>query len=114
MSKAYILLYEKDTKGNLSDEEYNSEKRKMIEMGNRALWKDDLNEYIFRHAFRSQYNVALRGMTDRMNYAFSASYDDEKGYAQGNDNQRVMLNMTTSARLTKNLTFDIAIEFFFQ
>lgn len=109
MSKAYTLLYEKDTKGHLSDEEYNSEKRKMIEMGNRALWKDDLNEYIFRHAFRSQYNVALRGMTDRMNYAFSASYDDEKGYAEGNDNQRVMLNMTTSARLTKNLTFDIAL-----
>ncbi len=36
-----------------------------------------------------------------MNYSFSTSYDKEKGYLKGNDNQRVMLNLTTSAKLTK-------------
>ena len=44
-----------------------------------------------------------------MNYSFSTSYDKEKGYLKGNDNQRVMLNLTTSAKLTKNLTFDVSL-----
>lgn len=69
----------------------------------------DLNEYIFRHSIHSQYNVALRGTSERMNYSFSASYDEEEGYLKGNENQRVMLNMFASSRLMKNLTFDVSL-----
>lgn len=107
MSAPYSMLFERDIKGHMSVAEYETEKARLIEMGNRSVWKDDLNEYVFRHALRSQYNVALRGASDRTNYAFSASYNDEKGYAQGNEKKRVILNMMTNAKLTKNLTFDI-------
>lgn len=109
MSEPHRLIFERDLKGNITADEYEQAKKRLIEMGSRGVWKDDLNEYIFRHALRSQYNVALRGTTERMNYAFSASYDDEKGYLQGNDSRRVMLNMSTSAKLTQNLTFNIAL-----
>ncbi len=109
MSEPFRLIFERDLKHNITAEEYEQTKNKLIELGRRGVWKDDLNEYIFRHALRSQYNVALRGMTDRLNYAFSASYDDEKGHLQGNDKQRMMINMMTGAKLTKNLTFDAAL-----
>lgn len=109
LAEPYRLIFERDLKHNITDAEYQEARRRLIELGNRGVWKDDLNDYIFRHALRSQYNVALRRMSDRMNYAFSASYDDEKGYLKGNDKQRIMLNMTTSAKLTKNLTFDVSL-----
>ena len=109
MSEPHRLIFERDIKGNITADEYEQTKQRLIEAGNRGVWKDDLNDYIFRHALRSQYNVALRGTTERMNYAFSASYDDEKGYLKGNDSRRVMLNMSTAAKLTKNLTFNIAL-----
>jgi tonB-linked outer membrane protein, susC/ragA family len=113
MSEPYRLIFERDLKHNITDADYQETRKRLIELGNRNVWKDDLNDYIFRNALRSQYNVALRGMTERMNYAFSASYDDEKGYLKGNDKQRIMLNMTTSAKLTKNLTFDISLHSMF-
>ena len=109
MSDPYRLLFERDIKHNITDAEYQKTKQQLIEMGNQGLWKNDLNDYVFRHALHSQYNVALRGATNRINYSFSASYDAEKGYLIGDDDQRIMLNMITSTKLTKNLTFDISI-----
>lgn len=113
MSAPYSMLYERDSKKNLSTEEYEAKKRALIELGNRGLWKDDLNEYIFRRMVRQQYNVSLRGATQKLDYAFSASYDDEDSYLQGNGNRRVLLNLTSSARLTKNLTFELAVNTMF-
>lgn len=109
MSAPYRLLYERDSRGSITAEQYNAEKNRLIELGNRGVWKDDLNDYVYRRALKSQYNVALRGTSDRMNYAFSASYNKEDGYQKGNDNQRIMLNMMTSTKLTKDLIFDVAL-----
>ena len=109
MSAPYSLLFERDGKGNITAAQYDAERERLIGLGNRHVWKNDLNDYIFRQATRSQYNVALRGTTERMNYSFSASYDKEKGYLEGNGNQRVLLNLASSAKLTKNLTFDVSL-----
>ena len=108
MPEPYRLLFEL-SKGNIDEATYEAEKARLIETANQGLWEDDLNEYIFRNQFHHQYNVALRGASEKINYAFSASYDGEKGYLQGDDNQRVLLNMSSSAKLTKNLTFDASI-----
>lgn len=113
MSAPYGLLYERDNRASITTDEYKAEKQRLLGIAARGLWKDDLNEYIFRHAVRRQYNVALRGATEKMNYAFSAAYDDEDGYLKGNDNQRVLLNLSNSAQLTRNLTFDIAVNTIF-
>lgn len=109
MSAPYSLLFERDGTGHITAAQYDAEKQRLIGLGNRQVWKDDLHDYIFRQATRSRYNVALRGTTERMNYSFSASYDKEKGYLEGNDNQRVLLNLTSSTKLTKNLTFDVSL-----
>lgn len=109
MPAPYQMLFERDGKGNMSADEYEAEKSRLIELANREVWKDDLNEYVFRHAFSHQYNVALRGATDRINYSFSASYNGEKKYSQGDDEQRMILNIMLSSKLTKNLTFDVSL-----
>ena len=108
MSAPYAMLFERN-RGSFSEADYNTRKQELIDIANRGLWEDDLQEYIFRRMVHQQYNVALRGATERLNYAFSASFDEEKSYLQGNKDQRVLLNLNSSAKLTKNLTFDLAI-----
>ena len=113
-SAPYAMLYERDSRGSLSMDDYNARKQELIDIANQGLWEDDLQEYIFRRMVHQQYNVALRGATDRLNYAFSASFDDDKSYLQGDRNQRVLLNLSSSAKLTKNLTFDLSINTTFE
>lgn len=113
MSAPYSMLFEMN-RGNMTQAEYDAEKQRLIDIANQGLWEDDLQEYIYRRMVHQQYNVALRGATDRLNYAFSASFDDEKSYLQENGNQRVLLNLSSSAKLTKNLTFDLTINTTFE
>lgn len=113
MSAPYSMLFEM-SRGNLTQAEYDAEKQRLIDIANQGLWEDDLQEYIFRRMVHQQYNVALRGATERLSYSFSASFDDEKSYLQENGNQRVLLNLSSSAKLTKNLTFDLTINTTFE
>ena len=112
-SAPYAMLFELN-RGNMTQDEYNAERQRLVDIADQGLWKDDLQEYIFRRMMHQQYNVALRGATERLNYSFSASFDDEKSYLQDNRNQRVLLNLSSSARLAKNLTFDLAINTAFE
>ncbi len=113
MSAPYSMLYERDNRKNLTAGEYDAKKQELIERGNSGMWKDDLNEYIFRRMVRQQYNVSLRGAADKLDYAFSASYDDEDSYLQENGKRRVLLNLASNARLTRNLTFEFAVNTMF-
>ena len=113
ISAPYSMLFEMN-RGNMTQAEYDAERQRLINIANKGLWEDDLQEYIFRRMVHQQYNVALRGATERLNYSFSASFDDEKSYLQENGNQRVLLNLSSSAKLTKNLTFDLSINTTFE
>ena len=106
LSAPYRLIFERDVKHNITDEQYLSERARLIDIANRGLWKKDIDKYVLRRGFTNQYNVALRGATEKLNYNFSASYDGEKGYVKGNDNRRMLLNMGASAKITDALTFD--------
>lgn len=109
MSEPYRLLYERDNRTSITAAQYQTEKSRLLELANQGAWKNDLNDYVLQNSLRNQYNVSLRGNTERMNYAFSASYDKEDGYSKGNDTQRIVLNMMTSTKLTKDLTFDLGL-----
>ncbi|WP_279130484.1 SusC/RagA family TonB-linked outer membrane protein [Butyricimonas virosa] len=113
MSAPYSMLYERDSKAHITADEYETKKQELIGYAHRKLWKKDLNEYIFRHRTHNQYNLALRGTSEKMNYAFSTSYDDEKGYLKGDESQRIMLNMFTGVKLMRNLTFDVTLNTIF-
>ncbi|OUN65341.1 MULTISPECIES: SusC/RagA family TonB-linked outer membrane protein [unclassified Butyricimonas] len=113
MSAPFGMLYERDNKKNLSAGDYEAKKQELIELGNREVWKDDLNEYMFQRMMRQQYNVSLRGGSEKLDYAFSASYDDEDSYLQENGKRRMLLNLASNTRLTKNLTFEFAVSTMF-
>ena len=97
MSAPYSMLYERDNRRNLTAEEYEAKKRELIERGNRGAWKDDLNEYIFQRMVRQQYNVSLRGAAEKLNYAFSASYDDEGIYRESSEGRRLLRRLSSRA-----------------
>ena len=109
LSAPYRLIFERDVKHNITDEQYLSERARLIDIANRGLWKKDIDKYVLRRGFTNQYNVALRGATEKLNYNFSASYDGEKGYVKGDDNRRMLLNMGASAKITDALTFDASL-----
>ena len=52
MSAPFGMLYERDNKKNLSAGDYEAKKQELIELGNREVWKDDLNEYMFQRMMR--------------------------------------------------------------
>lgn len=110
MSEPYTMLFERDTKGHLSAADYAARRAQLIALGNEEVWKRDLNKYVFRHSLRSQYNVSLRGNSERANYSFSASYNDEDGYSKGDERQRILLNLSLGTTLAKGLTFDASVQ----
>ena len=114
MSAPYGMLYERDNKKNLTQRGSTRLKNRSLSNWETAeVWKDDLNEYMFQRMMRQQYNVSLRGGSEKLDYAFSASYDDEDSYLQENGKRRILLNLASNARLTKNLTFEFAVSTMF-
>ena len=106
-AEPYSLLWEKDTRASISDAEYNAKKAEMIKYGNEKVWEKQIKKYLMRNAIKQQYNMALRGATEKINYAFSASYNSNDAYMVGNGSERVNLNMQSTAKLTKNLSFNV-------
>ena len=70
-SAPYAMLFELN-RGNMTQDEYNAERQRLVDIADQGLWKDDYR------------------------------------------NQRVLLNLSSSARLAKNLTFDLAINTAFE
>lgn len=109
MSDAYSMLWEKDSRGTLSDSDYQARKAELLNYAEQQLWKKDIEKHILQNTIKQNYNLALRGATEKINYAFSASYNKEDGYSIGNANRRIIINMGAVTKLTKNLSFNINI-----
>lgn len=92
--------------GNITEAEFNSKKAELI---GRNQWKRDLEKYVYRNASHQQYNIALRGGTEKMTYSFSVSYDSDKAMLQGDENSRIRLNLQNSFKLYNKLTLGIGI-----
>ena len=107
MSEAYSSLWEKDIRASITDAEYNTKKAELIKYANDGVWKKQIKKYLMRNAIKQQYNMALRGSSEKINYAFSASYNSNDTYMAGNGSERVNLNMQGTAKITKNLSFNV-------
>ena len=109
MTEPYALAYEYFGRQSISQAEYESSKQRLIGYANQGLWKKDLNAYMFRPAVKQNYNFSLRGASEKLNYGFSASYDKDQSYMIGSGNDRLLLNMTSTAMLTRKLSFTLNI-----
>ncbi|MDR0509922.1 MAG: SusC/RagA family TonB-linked outer membrane protein [Rikenellaceae bacterium] len=110
-SDAASLLREYADRASITEAEYNSRKAELIAQGDKELWKDDLNRYVYRNSIHQQYDISLRGGSDIHNYSLSAVFDTEKGYAIGNDTRKITVNAQNGVRLHKRITLNTGVNF---
>lgn len=108
-AEPYSLIWEKNTRASISEQEYSAKRAELIALGNNKIWEKQIKKYLMRNAVKQQYNMALRGSSERIDYAFSASYNSNDTYMVGNGGKRVNLNMQSSAKITKNLSFNVSL-----
>lgn len=108
-AEPYSLIWEKNTRASISEPEYSAKRAELIALGNNKIWEKQIKKYLMRNAVKQQYNMALRGSSERIDYAFSASYNSNDTYMVGNGSERVNLNMQSSAKITKNLSFNVSL-----
>lgn len=106
-AEPYSMLWEKNTRASITEAEYNAKRTELIAYGNNRIWEKQIKKYLMRNAVKQQYNIALRGSSEKINYAFSASYNSNDAYMVGNGSERVNLNMQSTAKITKNLSFNV-------
>ena len=109
MSEAFDMLWNRDARGTLSESDYQAKKAQLLGYAEQQLWKKDIEKHILQNTIKQNYNVALRGATDKLNYSFSAAYNKEQGYSIGDATRRIILNMAATTKLTKNLSFNVNI-----
>ncbi len=92
--------------GKITEAQFNSRKSELLAR-DQTQWERDLNKYIYQNSVHQQYNVAMRGGSDRNTYSLSIAYDKDKAYEQGNNSDRFLLNFQNSFKLHKKLSLDI-------
>ena len=94
-------------RGNITEAQFNQKRAELIARGDQ--WKEDLNKLVFQNSITQQYNLSLRGGTDKVNYSLSASFDKNIGSAIGDETNRIVVNSMNSFKLSKRLTLDFGL-----
>ena len=104
-----MLLFEAFRRGSITQQEYDRRKTEMIALGNKGIYKDDLNKYVYRNSVHQQYNVAVRGGSTIHNYSLSAAFDKEDSYIRNTESQRTMLNFINSVKFGPKVTLNVGV-----
>ncbi len=94
--------------GKITEAEFNSKKTELLGR-DQTQWERDLNKYIYQNSVHQQYNVAMRGGSERNTYSLSVAYDKDKAYEQGNSSDRLLLNFQNGFRLHEKLSLDVGV-----
>lgn len=103
---ANLLLQYLDRK-TISEQEFLAQKAQLIANEKAGYWKKDLYDLVYTNALEQQYDLSLRGGSNKMTYTFSSSYFNQQGYSKGNDNNRINLNYQNSYKISPKLTFEL-------
>ena len=94
-------------RGNITEAQFNQKKAELIARGDQ--WKKDLNKYVYQNSVNQQYNLSLRGGTEKVNYALSASFDKNRSFNIGDESSRIVINSMNSFKLSNKLTLNFGI-----
>ena len=75
--------------------------QKNYDAGQSTNWMD----LVTRSGYSQQYNISLRGATDKVNYYVSAGLSDTKGIVVGDDFKRISFRSNLEAKITDWLTY---------
>ncbi|WP_295664706.1 SusC/RagA family TonB-linked outer membrane protein [uncultured Mucilaginibacter sp.] len=71
--------------------------------------RNDINNYFYRLSGTQQYNLNLKGGTDKSDYYLSLGYDDDNSNLVGNKNDRITINNSYNFYPVKGLQFSAGL-----
>lgn len=107
LSKASELLFEHKRKKSITEEQYKTGINALRVQDGK--WKDDYNTYLFRNQVNQQYNLSLRGNSDKNNYSFSAVYEKELSTSIETEKSKLVLNFMNTYEIVKNLSVTVGV-----
>jgi|GEM_PF-179531 len=102
-------MYEYYDAGNITQAEFNRRQADIIARGNQQLWKKDLNDLVYRNSVEQQYNLSLRGGSEKLTYSLSAMYNIKDAYLIGDSSKGLIINSINSYKITNKLTFNFGL-----
>ncbi|WP_346316375.1 SusC/RagA family TonB-linked outer membrane protein [Chitinophaga sp. YIM B06452] len=72
---------------------------------------DDIDKYFLRNPISQQYNLSIKGGSDKSNYYTSFGYDNNLGADVGNKSSRYTLNFTSIIKLNKIIELNYFIDY---
>ncbi|MQA91363.1 MAG: SusC/RagA family TonB-linked outer membrane protein [Gemmatimonas sp.] len=82
-----------------------------LEDGSPAFWQPWGTENLFQYGHAQEYNLEVRGGTDRFRYYVSGNYSDDEGYVYYNTDERARVRANLNLQLSDNLAFDLSSSF---
>lgn len=71
--------------------------------------RNDMEKYLYQSAANQQYDVSLSGSSGKVDYIFSAGYNNDMSNLRGNGNNRTTLRSDNTIHLKKNWNFHSGI-----
>lgn len=102
MSRGAQLVYEYKRRNSMTESEYNAGIQNLLSQDGK--WVNDLKKHAYRNQINQQYNLNLQGSSERNRYSLSVLFDKESGYSKGDDKNRVILNISNTFEIIKNLS----------
>ncbi len=72
-------------------------------------YKEQVKEHMLRKAFSQNYNVSLRGQSERNQYSLSVMFNDNKQVMVEDSDNNVLINFRNNMKIRDWLDFDFAI-----
>ena len=58
-AEPYSLIWEKNTRASISEQEYSAKRAELIALGNNKIWEKQIKKYLMRNAVKQQYNMVI-------------------------------------------------------
>jgi TonB-linked SusC/RagA family outer membrane protein len=73
--------------------------------------RNDIEKYLYRKSVDQQYNIDLRGGSNKSTYFFSAGYDNYLAGQVGNKNDRLTINSQNTFNPVRNLQLSVGLNY---
>jgi TonB-linked SusC/RagA family outer membrane protein len=73
--------------------------------------RNDISKYLYQKSVNQQYNINLRGGSEKSTYFFSTGYDNNLSNSVGNKNDRLTINSQNTFRPIKNIELSAALTY---